>query len=169
MAQLHQAYLLHRDATFQAAELEARLLAAESTEQIVARLNIPASVVDLFHDVFFDVRPMLNSESYIRSTVFPKEIHSKGIQDFHTFMKAMAFGGGPHVLEDVLWYRSTPRPDRPKNLRTASKEQLLHLQRWFTVHWLLIDKSIVPKNDRERLRLIAIHRRLAWDDYRQTL
>jgi len=152
MSHLHQAYHLYREGTFQTAELEARLLSGQSAEEIAGRLSIPAAVIDHYHDTFFEVRRMLACSSFIMSAVFSTEIHTKGIQDFRVFLRLMAFQGGPSVLDEVLLYHRSPRPTLPRKLKNVSTDQLLHARRWLTVHQAVLAYSIVPTNDRERLR-----------------
>ena len=156
MADLQRAYLLHRSATMQASEIEARLLAAETTEQIALQMHIAAAVIDAYHDVFFEVRPLLGCPSAVMHAVFPANIREKGIQGLPTFMKVVAYSGGPAILADALWYRDTPQPQLPKNLKKVSTEKLVEAQRWYSVHEQVLLDSIVPQNDRERMWMMQL-------------
>jgi hypothetical protein len=52
-------------APMQQAELEARLLAEQGNFTIADRCAIPAKVVRIYHDLFYDVRPRLGDASFI--------------------------------------------------------------------------------------------------------
>ncbi len=47
------------------AEVEARLLAGEGNAAIADRCTIPAKVVRVYHDLFYDVRPHLSNDVFI--------------------------------------------------------------------------------------------------------
>jgi hypothetical protein len=156
LATLTEAYELSR-APALATVLQARLLAREDARSIATRMNVNAAVVDLFHDVFFAVRPHLDCPSLIRHCAFSAEFHRhQHIPEFADLMKLSAYQEGPAALEDLLWYQQTPRPPLPKKLRSLTDEQVELVGRWYSIHRFVAVCKFVPKTQQQRLQYMAI-------------
>jgi hypothetical protein len=83
-------------------ELEARVLAGQSTCEIAARLDLTADVVEAYERLYFDVRDRLGAASYIMAVVIGHTLHDGfAVGDIDTVLKVYAYGYGPNVL-DVL-------------------------------------------------------------------
>lgn len=156
-SELVQAYELRRSNSMQTAEIQARLLAREDTATISARMDIKASVVELFHDLFFAIRPWLDCATLVRRTVFDERFDRRvHIPDFADLMKWSAYCHGPKALEELLWYRRVSRPEIPKKLKALSAAELAHADRWATINRLVVTLQTAPRNQRECIQYAEI-------------
>lgn len=112
-------------------EIEARLLAGETSEAIAQRVGLDAAVVEWFHDLFFDVREMLGATDWICASVLQLRIGAIPEPAEPTIWKYFGFGGGP-LLVDVLAgdHLGRPAPDWPERARLARQARTS-----FQLHW----------------------------------
>ena len=99
-------------------ELEARLLAGQSDEEIAAQCNIPAEVVNWHEALFCNVRPRLRARAYLLNHVVGAGAQ-RGFRDDEVgnFWAWVAMGGGPLVLDRfVETFHAAKRPDEPATL-----------------------------------------------------
>jgi hypothetical protein len=94
-------------------ELEARLLARQSTNTIAASMRLSVDVVEAFAAVFFDVRPRIQASDWI----FLQAIGGPACTNFASaeqpgaIWKYVGYVGGPIALEAVLAVtKNTPLP-----------------------------------------------------------
>lgn len=86
-------------------ELEARLLARQSSEEIAERLSVSATAVDAYHDAFFDVRDRLESKTYVvKKVIGVNSGFGFGSPTLEGLTKQVAYFAGPTVLDVVLPY-----------------------------------------------------------------
>ena len=72
---LQKVMAIHDQDGMQKSELQARLLTGAAFDQIAAKMDLPVSVVQLFHDVLFAVTPHLTSPSWIWMYAFQADPH----------------------------------------------------------------------------------------------
>ena len=147
---LDQALALHHSQGPQKDLLEAWLLTKIDSPFIADKLNLGAELIDLYHDVFFDVR--LATISYVMHSVFGDKLFRCDMEnDTPMLIKLIAHNGGRHVLDEYLWYLDTPSPAIPHDLRRATIEELQHLRRWYTIRQFELSHLANPATDRERI------------------
>ncbi|VTT98778.1 unnamed protein product [Gemmataceae bacterium] len=83
--------------------LEARLLTAQSFDEIAAACSLSTAAVEAYHELFFHVRPRLDARDWVMAMA----VRSAPMNDFAGpqpagIWKYAAFTGGPRVLEVVL-------------------------------------------------------------------
>lgn len=92
--------------------LEARILTGEDTIQIAKRLEIPSSLVDVYEQVFFDVRSRLACTTFIRHRAIGwLDSAPPGLERLPAALKLYAYFGGEHVLDallSVFWHSIQP-------------------------------------------------------------
>jgi hypothetical protein len=88
-------------------ELESRILARQSDEEIAARLKIAPGAVQAYADTFFDVRPRLKAKTYISTMILGTAAMDAGLEPLTEWVaRSLAYFGGARVLDFVLpWLR----------------------------------------------------------------
>jgi len=106
-------------------ELEARLLARQSSEEIAERLSISAAAVDAYHDAFFDVRGRLKSRTYVvkKAVGMDSGLGSRPVT-LEGLTKQVAYFAGPAVLDTILPYVRVN--GRELAQRTATDDNPVH-------------------------------------------
>jgi len=122
------AHRLFRKATpLDRAEVEARLLARESDEDIAKKCGLSAATVGAYHDLFFDVRDSLDAEIYIYTNIIgPKAFARLTENDVDIFLRMLGYAQGPLMLDAALRYFRTPPalPPRLDGLDAAALAEL---------------------------------------------
>lgn len=84
-------------------EIEARILARQTTQEIANLMGLDATLVETYEHLFFDVRAKLPHSDYVftkiiglKSSLTPPEEHLRSL------IKVMAYKGGPLVLDAAL-------------------------------------------------------------------
>ncbi len=109
------------------AEVEARLLARQSDDAIAARCGLSAAAVGAYHDLFFAVRDVLDSDIYIYSVAIgPKAFAGLAENDKDLFLKVLGYAHGPLMVDAALrCFRNPPVvPPRLDGLDTAALNEL---------------------------------------------
>jgi hypothetical protein len=99
-------------------EIEARLLAADSRENIATRLATRPSVVDAYERVFFNIEERRVNRGYLVHQVIGPSIYM-GFQeqDYDVVWKLFALMGGPVVLDMMIdGFVGAGRPSNPSEL-----------------------------------------------------
>ena len=133
-------------------ELEARILAREDTATIATKCGLDPAVIDTFHDVFFDIRPKLDHQSYVLSVIHGDKGSIFDEIDRPRLIKHQAYFGGPFVLEELLWYFAAAPPAIPKRLTSSSADELQVMQRWLNVHHSVLILTCTPRTAAEQIR-----------------
>ena len=85
------------------AEVEARVLARQSPDEIAAACRLDASVVELFEMLFFAVRDRLNSPSWIQHNALgPKTWEPLQRDDIAWVWKAFGYFYGPVAIAELI-------------------------------------------------------------------
>jgi hypothetical protein len=84
-------------------ELEARVLAKQTTCEIAARLDLTTDVVEAYERLYFDVRDRLGAVDYIMAVVIGHNLHDGFAADeIDKVLKVYAYGYGPNVLDALI-------------------------------------------------------------------
>jgi hypothetical protein len=90
-------------------ELEARLLAGQSDDEIATRCQIPAPVIGEFHELFYSVRPFLKATNYIYNIVLGGKCYPNVEPgDNETVLKIFGYAMGGPGVDAVLDYLRNP-------------------------------------------------------------
>lgn len=81
--------------------LEARILAADSDEDIAAKVGLSPAAVGAFHDTFFDVRELVlrRASDWVTIRACGHTPGSLNVANRHVLLRLLGFFGGPHVLD----------------------------------------------------------------------
>jgi hypothetical protein len=86
-------------------ELESRLLARQSSEELAEQLSISPAAVDAYHDTFFDVRARLDAKTYIiKKVICPDSGLGSHPLTLEGLAKQVAYLAGPVALNAILPY-----------------------------------------------------------------
>jgi hypothetical protein len=136
---LGQAYAFHAAEPLRRDELEARLLARQTDEEIAARMGMSAAAVAAYHDIYYFVRPKLDAEIYILTVAIDEKLHRNLTEDDRgLLLKLLGYQQGPVVLDLLLDYWANPphMPDEPDRLSPEAFAALatkLRLKSFLTV------------------------------------
>jgi hypothetical protein len=90
-------------------QLEARILAGQSYEEIASKCAVPRETVALYEAVFFDVSNCLDSWMYILFQVVGLYAEP-GLEDVGTLLKFYGYRAGPLVLDEIIKVVTNPLP-----------------------------------------------------------
>ncbi len=109
------------------AELEARILAGQTDDEIAAKLGLSAAGVAAYEALFYDVRRSLTADTYIVNCVIGPKVHY-GItpEDHELLLKVYGYALGPIFLDVLLDYFRDP-PVVPDSLDGLDHEALRKL------------------------------------------
>ncbi len=113
--ELYEAWSLYNDAKIKSARwgVEARLLAAQSPEEIAELGNITPDTVRLYEKIFFNVSDKLNRPDYITHNVFTEAAH-RGVESraYDLLWKMFGYWAGPNVLNFLIFkFTKQQKPD----------------------------------------------------------
>lgn len=126
-------------------ELEARLLADQSDEEIAERCEVTAGVVSRYEQLFFAMREARAAHDYLTHYVVGTSIHD-GFRDgeVRQFWAWATMAGGPIVLDALVdSLRRARRPDEPATLS-------IYLREGADVPWELqsyVAAGVIPPSD----------------------
>lgn len=100
--ELHAAHWLRDHGGELCWELEARLLARQTSQQIAQALSLDPAVIDAYEGCFFCVRDRLNTSDWIAGKVIGPGPRYGFVNDVPGLWKAVAYAGGPLPLEVVM-------------------------------------------------------------------
>ena len=84
-------------------ELEARVLARQSSPEIAERLDVSAGAIDAFSSTFFDIRSRLNTTTYIvKKVIETSSGWGSRCLTPESLLKKIAYFAGPAILDAVL-------------------------------------------------------------------
>jgi hypothetical protein len=100
---LHVAHRLFEHSGERRGEVEARLLAGQSPDEIVEFFPLGAAAIDAFENCFFNVRDRLEASDWIIGSLIRRSLsRSFGPWSLSEFWKVLGYAGGPLVLDVVL-------------------------------------------------------------------
>ena len=95
---LFAAHAIYTGSSLFRVELEARILARQSSEEISGHFSAPSACVEAYLATFFDVRDRLGSGTYIRQHV----LRPDGGTSAENLLMSLAYHGGPFLLDSAL-------------------------------------------------------------------
>jgi len=100
---LHAALRLHKNGGLDRWEVEARLLARQSSQEIGRLTDLPIATVDAFESLFFNVRDRFDARCFILKAAIGHIGQVGHIKDDRAvFLRSIGYFGGPIVLDTVL-------------------------------------------------------------------
>jgi hypothetical protein len=91
-------------------ELEARILARQTDEEIGSKLGVPAPVVAAYEGLFFSVRVKFAATDWIMANVIgPRAYEGTTEDDVELIWKLWGFWGGPMVLDALIAHNEAGR------------------------------------------------------------
>jgi hypothetical protein len=128
------------------AEVEARLLAQESDEEVADKCCLSPAGVACYHEVFFNVRPYLETRGYIVNVVLGSKVHyGMTPDDRELLLKMYGYYMGPLMVDELLDYWSDP-PVVPESFAALDDTELAILQRKLQLHALILAQTL-PVDD----------------------
>lgn len=84
-------------------EIEARILAGETDEEIAKKAGCEADVIGAYESVFFNVREKLQNTTYIVNVVMAEAV-TRGMTErqYDLLWKMFGYRGGPYVLDAMI-------------------------------------------------------------------
>jgi hypothetical protein len=139
---VYQAWRLFEESSLSRWTVEARLLANETTPAIACKCGLLGEVVDVFHDVYFAVRPHLGSRDWILNRVIVGETRV-GMREPSTaeLLRLYGFLAGPSILDDLLAFFARP-PSMPETLDGLDEAALADLQHRLAIKSALLTRSL---------------------------
>ena len=124
-------------------ELEARLLAKETDEEIAAKIDgISPAGVGVYHELFFCVRPRLKAFGYITNMVLkcsPADVVAE--DDQATWLRRFAFHFGSAGVDQIIEYFRNP-PVIPKSLAELDDDALEVLRKKLAIRETLLGGAL---------------------------
>jgi hypothetical protein len=109
---LHAAHRLYEHGAELRFEVEARLLARQSADEIAASTRLLPPTIDAYEAIFFNVRDRLNAGDWVVGTLIGQGLTSGiGPWPVSEVWKVLASAGGSPVL-DVVLAATSERPNR---------------------------------------------------------
>ncbi len=107
-------------------EIEARLLASETSERISHRFGVDAAIVTWYEKLFFNVLDRLDDRGYIAQRVMGESLHAGLTERDHDLLwKLYGYIGGEAVLDAVIYKGfSQSRPETPDEVEAFFADQL---------------------------------------------
>lgn len=104
-------------------EIEARLLAGETVEQVAKRCGLPPGVIDYYHAWFFHVQDRLSTPAWVRSVIIGPKAHVGLTEaDVDVILKLEGFLGGSSAVDVMLRYlRNPPCLEAPLELMNLAQ------------------------------------------------
>lgn len=120
--ELHAAHRLHDHGGDPRWELEARLLARQTSREIAEAIPLDASVIDAYEATFFNVRDRLDATDWVAGKVIGPGPRRGFANDLPGLWKAVAYAGGPLPLEVVMACTSaSPKHRFPADLLNRAR------------------------------------------------
>ena len=139
-------------------EIEARLLANQSDEEIAAKCNLPPEVVSQYEAMFFDVRCRLGAWVWISMTVIGDGLWD-GFRDdeLGRLWRALGFNGGTAIVDALTTaFHAVWLPGEPATISVFFRERCpasLELK-------ALIASHAIPFNEETAVEYMKIHAQL---------
>ena len=100
---LAEAHALYTGELFKRWELEARLLGGDPDVTVAARCGISAEAAAAYHDIFYDIRPQLQADTYVNTVLIgPRAYYGLTAADHEPLLKLFGYGLGGAGVDAVL-------------------------------------------------------------------
>lgn len=136
-------------------EIEARILANETSEKIADRCGCSIETIDLYEKLFFNVREKLKNTTYILHQVMGPAIH-KGMyeRDHDLLWKLYGYFCGSAVLDALTTTFTNPvKPETPEQVDALFVDDTRAVMR----RKAAIAARTVSVNDQTQLRILEIY------------
>lgn len=133
-------------------EIEARILAGETDEEIAKKVGCEPEVITAYEAVFFNVREKLNNTAYVVNVVMADSV-TKGITErqYDLLWKMFGYRGGPHVLDAMTSrFSAIDKPQKPEDVSQFFQESAINSMR----HKAAVAALTVPINSHTQLALL---------------
>jgi hypothetical protein len=143
---------IHRNNGNVRLELECRLLARQTDEQIAKIMSLPVLVVSMYERIFFDVRPRLHASDWIvKSAIGNRFVTETGQPNIGTIARQFSYFGGPVVLAMVLPRLLDGRAlsDAPLDLENQEDRRTMRVR-------LLVQSMTMPKDWKTARELLKL-------------
>jgi len=125
-AEVHDAIRLRQQDDRRRTVVEARLLAGESPATIAQELNVTVAAIEMFENLFFNVRDRRSATDWIVSIAIGRIEAAQDEQlRRERFIKWVAYSGGPEVLHTALQCLGFPVPSRTDDCSKLAKRFVL--------------------------------------------
>lgn len=156
---LHGALTVARTGGLAAAEIQARILAGQSDDEIAARCGVSAGAVGWYEKLFYETRGSLQAHDWIViraiGPVFPR---ADPVPDLGAVWRSSGYHAGPLALEAVLAV-SKNEPFPPSIQPTSSPEDLRFAERLRKSTRFMLDATLLPLDVDPRF-LFRLHLKL---------
>jgi hypothetical protein len=143
-------------------QLEARVLARQTTGEIAARLGFSIEIVEAYQNLFFDVRDRLGESSYIMAVVIKHSLHDGfAAGDMDAILKVYAYGYGPIVLDAVIEELEVGGGTLPAVAVNSKLAQSIRMA--ITARSIPVNQQTAPGLIRLNARFLEIEREAAED------
>lgn len=133
-------------------EIEARILADETSENIANKVGCDAGVIDAYESVFFNVRDKLSNTAYIVNVVMADSV-TKGLTErqYDLLWKMFGYRGGTHVLDAMISrFSAIDKPQKPEDVSQFFQDSAINSMR----HKAAVAALTVPINTHTQLALL---------------
>ena len=109
LQRLHEAWTIWDARRWARMELESRVLARQSCDEIAELMGLPVECVRLYESVFFDIRDRSQASGFIVTAALGGSDIGSPQRPLYDVMKQFAYSGGPVILDTALRAaRATP-------------------------------------------------------------
>jgi hypothetical protein len=128
--------------SFQRWELEARLLAGESSDAIAQKCHTTPDTVEAYHQLFYCVRPALDAPIRVYTRILPAKVHT-GLSedDAELLLKVYGYNRGPVFLDAMIDYYQAP-PVVPVGLDQLDEAALLRLTNKIWIRAVILGRTL---------------------------
>lgn len=133
-------------------EIEARILAAESNDEIAKKVGCEPGVIDAYESVFFNVREKLDNTTYIVNVVMADSV-TKGLTErqYDLLWKMFGYRGGSYVLDAMISrFSAIDKPQKPEDVSQFFQDSAINSMR----HKAAVAALTVPINSHTQLALL---------------
>jgi hypothetical protein len=143
---LEAAHRIYRDGGLRRSELEARILANQPIAEIADRCHVSADTISSFEELFFAVRPHLQSWGWICAMVIGDGLRRGFANDeLGALWRAFGYFGGPFVLDALVdAFYEVWRPREPATIGVYFQDDSpapLGMQAAIAVHSIPINEA----------------------------
>ncbi len=133
-------------------EIEARILADESDDDIAKKVGCEPAVIAAYESVFFNVREKLNNTAYVVNVVMADSV-TKGLTErqYDLLWKMFGYRGGTHVLDAMVSrFSAIDKPKKPEDVSQFFQDSAINSMR----HKAAVAALTVPINSHTQLALL---------------
>lgn len=154
------AFQIYQTGGTQRLELESRLLAGQTSEAIAQRMSLSVAAVDVFADLYFDVRPRLLSSDWIVRHAIRRWPSDSLDARLGIVLKTFAYFGKEYLLEALLPYCTDGgvRLQQPSDLSTEAGRLDVRLKLSILIEVVQIDETNVMQLFKLHAGILEIER-----------